>query len=127
MNTRGIYGTQDGDRLAAQFLDVNTYLGLSNVCAQAFVQLLLGLRNSQPGHVDAPYQRHLDGAIAVNASRFVGRFIEFGARNLQLVIGTQLVTVEHWAVAVYLREIRTVRRSDLPGRIHGKEKYSNCN
>src|SRR5260370_39265504 len=100
MNPRRIYSTQDGDRLAARFLDVNTYLGLSNVCAQALVQLLLGLRNSQPGHVDAPQQRHLDGATAVNASRFVGRFIDVGARNLQLVIGTELVTVEHLAVAV---------------------------
>src|SRR5207302_4390704 len=91
------------DRLAVQLLDADGNLRVTNICAEPFVKLLLGLLDGQARHGHAAYQRYLDIAVAVDACRLVCRFLKFRFPNFALVMGSKSVSRTYLAITVHLR------------------------
>src|SRR6266478_1835054 len=106
MNARCVYSAQDRDWLTANFSDAYNYLGVTNVSAEDFVELFLGLLRSQPRHMDASSQRHLYVTFAVNAHLLIGELSQFRRGNLQLVTRPQQVGGAYLIAALRLQFVR---------------------
>src|SRR5882724_10076300 len=92
MNARCVDRAQNRNRLAPHFNDAYGRLRLLNVCAQSFVELLLGLLHSHSGYVNSANKRNLHIALAVNSRGLVCKPTLSGSRDFYLMVGPQNIS-----------------------------------
>src|SRR6266436_2244043 len=127
VNTRRVYGTQDRHGLASHLRYGHDSLRVTNVRAQYFVELLLGLLHSQPANMDAPRWRHLYVAVAVDADWFVRHLSQFRPGNIQRVIRSQQISGAYLIVALRSGLGRFWGRASLRGSTRDYEEDCQAN